>query len=470
MSMHLWLVFVAAFFYGNSVLAFFGTDQRIPVTVFSAKDFIDSTCSEREGSFGLIVRDICAQKRFSFDVTGTIKKLSGRTIWVLAEVASSIPRSAVHVQLDDQVTYLYHSGDGQKQVLVAEIQVNDLIESASITIIPNEEKNNLGPTEWGKIYVGGIAEISEFLKDQHALQSWARNNNPNSDFHFDRYVSLMKNFSITVPNIKNEIWEKYFSLGVDDRFSHGDYFCFPDDKILVLENSGTRHWIYLGALRWTRTFSIVGKKLIVRFEYISKQGMNELMFQSTAQNILKDNFSPRDRLEYDFPGRLTKIYEFETNRDHALVQIQTKLFASSLTSSYFWIVEDGAFMDFQVGTQLGVISAVGYNILQHSFEMRPDLGLFRLVDFIEFRDRGRPGTSLFSFYRGTDADFRFILPMYLPKFLDRNPYLIGMLTSNQSFSTEWPYGGAVFHGLGFKLSSSSKNFTEKFFQMYFRAQ
>lgn len=397
--------------------------------------------------------------QISIDLAATAN-LKINAFYILGGVESANSRSAINLEGDKGWDYSYHSGDGTRQYLLSKSRSS--FNKSKLFLMADEGVENKKSVKFGPLYI--IKDINKFVQSNNQFKSiWVRTNNPNHDFWFDRYTSLVQDFTITIPNEQNSIWEKYFGIGINDRFNTGDYFCFPDDKLVTLKN-GQLKWFYLGFLVWKRAIYLdsVGR-LIVEFRYDGPLESNERSLQPHAQSGVKINFGDKDVFLNKKDGQVSLFKKYIFSTDKNVAQVELTATASDL-KDYYWIFEDASYMDFSIGNNFDVKSwSPKYN--NDSFIIKPKNSLINKEQVV-FQYRTRTGHSnLASSIFSGHADLYYALPDYIPQFLS-NSVKGSPILFDDSF-TEWqqPRPKSKVYGIGFR--SQSGKILSQFYNIYF---
>lgn len=385
-------------------------------------------------------------------------KSTGR-VYILSEMVSSNERAGVHIEVDGQWMYSYHSGDGRRQVLYSE--VSSTSKNINILLEGDETGRFNSDSVVNKIVIATSLEY--LLKDLPDYSNiWVRTNNPNRDFWFDRYSSLQNNFTVTLPNEHSTIWERPFGIGVNDRFNSGDYYCYPDDKLLFVHD-GKMTWFYLGFLNWKRAVVDDGSRLKVSFEYVGSLKAGPHANRQTLNKVMPINFGEakiEGKLNSIF--KLKKTYYFNAAKRKAEVEL-------SLTEnifgkySLFWIVEDAAYMDFNVGNNADVHSVLDSGVDLTRFYFSNSGVQMKGIAQVRLRRGGKE--NLISSYSGDNVNLYYALNDYLAKYTVSHPDLSEKLARLSDFEFEKPEVGPRVYGIGFKMSSTSNQI--KKYQMHF---
>jgi len=428
------------YFLGNRKTDF----VKIPLTSLDT-----GGCPAKISEFQITFSDpSCLKKaRFSLEISKIAQKLGAAKIWLRSYVKSTNERTGVHISNGEKEFFNYHSGDGKTQLLIGEAEILQ-DKPFTLSLVLNELKEAEGPVTFGPIFLSRANGELALIDDGKDISlNWARTNNPNHDFWFDRYTSQKKNFSITIPNDKNTIWEKYFSVGINDRFNSGDYFCFPDDNLLVIEENGNVHWLYLGALAWKRVIQTDGPNLTIIFTYDGPLVPHERMKQDHAIMTQKTYSVPEDfKLYGKNKVQLEKKYSFNTQSGYSEVTLKGK---TNIHNKVAWVIEDAAYMDFQTNSTQGVRSFVQNKEQIGSFEIRKNDGPIT-PPFIQYRLRAPANYNLATGLTSFNYDFKFAVPFSLKSFLHTYPKVVSLLVNetpevvNIGESPTWTFGIGFF--------------------------
>lgn len=159
----------------------------------------------------------------------------------------------------------------------------------------------------------------------------------------------MNDFSVIFPYEKAPVWEKYFGIGVNNLVNTGDYYCFPDDELLVKE-SDKEYRAYLGLLHWTRNVFKSNKEVVISFSRNSQDGV--------AKRGAKDIMSVEEFNSYnkDQPPLNMQIqHRFNVQKKYSRVDLTFKS-ESNLKMNIGWFFQDSSVFDFTIGTDVGVES------------------------------------------------------------------------------------------------------------------
>lgn len=380
--------------------------------------------------------------------------------YILGGVESKNPRSAINLEGDKGWTYSYHSGDGKIQYIFS--QSNSVLYKSRIFLIADEGGENKKSVKFGPIYL--IKDINKFVQSNDRFKNiWVRTNNPNHDFWFDRYTSLIQDFTITIPNDNNTIWEKYFGIGINDQFNTGDYFCFPDDKLVTLKE-GQLNWFYLGFLKWKRIVYVDSmNRLNIEFRYDGPLESHERSLQPHAQSGIKINFGDRNIFLRKNDGKVSLLKKYIFSTDKKVAQIEL-LATTSDIKDYYWIFEDASYMDFSIGNNFDVKSwSPQYS--NDSFIIKPENSLIK-DDQVVFQYRLRTGhSSLASSIFSSHADLYYALPDYIPQFLSSTVKGSNMLFDNKFKKWQHPHPKSKVYGIGFR--SKNGQIQNQFYNIYY---
>lgn len=419
--------------------------------VLDYKKLIKTGCPNILTSHHLQLNEFC--KTASIKINTSI--LQGNTIFIISKIKSNLNRSGVHTENNLGWNYSYHNGDGSTQILYNEIKnQNNLL---NLHLVFDENSNSKGVVDFYEIIIS--SSLEELIKEFPEYKSlWARTNNPNKDFWYDRYTSLIKNFTITLPNISSKIWERSFGIGINDRTNSGDYYCFPDDKILILQNK-IPNWIYLGLLDWKREILIHNDELIFTFKYKGSLKYTTNINQKHAKSVLNDNFGTDLfplKESPDIQLQLIKTYTFKPNNESADVTLSATIYNKlSNRFTYYWIVEDAAYMDFTIGNNKEVKSF--FEGKENLIKLDFDIKSFQLKKYIQFRTYPDTKRNMASFYSGYNANLQFILDDYFPLYLSKNKSAFNKIKQNQSINTTSQKQGPYVFGIGFKEKNLTLN-------------
>lgn len=427
------IIFILIFIF----LIFQEKDKTNSVIAIDYLKVISNSCAKILNAEHLQVDSQCKEVNFKIDKT----KFKNEKIYFLVEVNSDHVRTGVYLRTNEGWNYGYHSGDGKKQILYLESSVpkDDLV----VRLINDENNQSMSTVDFYRMYISSdlqsLMSTYPFLKNE-----WVRTNNPNQDFHFDRYTSLVENFSITVPNINNPIWEKKFGLGINDRNNTGDFYCFPDDKLMFISGRNI-NWIYLGFLDWKLKIYSKGNSLIFEYSFNGPLQLDPSSAQAHARKVKEDNFGSKKLLEMpDRTAKLTKKYTFNTHHSYAYVELSGEL---SYDEKIYWIVEDASYMDFQLGNNMDVRSY---------FKGKENISLFRFSEhklspdkFIQFRTYQNYEKNLASYYYSNNANIHYIINRYLPVFLNSHPDIVSSLLKNETLDLNLNETGPYIYGIGF---------------------
>lgn len=391
------------------------------------------------------------------ELSPNLAKHLPKKIWVRAFVTSQDKRTGVHFSNGRREFFSYHSGDGSEQLLIleADVGINDKL---VLRLIPSETNILNYPVVFGPIFVSeSMADLDYEYEGTKISNFWARTNNPNDDFLFDRYTSQKINFSVTLPNSENQIWESSFGIGVNDRFNTGDFFCFPDDNLMLIDRKNHPYFLYLGALDWRRKIDLLGEELIVTFSYAGPLKMSHKMKQEHAIFTQRVYSNPLDFVQFgkEFVS-LKKTYRFNLNNTFAEVEVEGNLGVENLT--VVWVVEDAAYMDFETNSSKGVFSFV---------EGKKNLGIFEIfrsgrqdgsglygTPIFQVRLRDRNLSNMVSKLESYSPGFSFAVPNSLKDFFNSNHLILEILGKGVPFSQTFKGEGGWSFGLGFFMENS----------------
>ena len=393
------------------------------------------------------------------NLTGPLRQFVGKTIWIRSLVRSSRQRTGVHFNNTILETFSYHSGDGQDQLLLSEAHIPVESTAAVLRLVASEVAELSGTVTFGPIFVTLPQEPLPELAGV-SLKSWARTNNPNHDSWFDRYTSQLQNFSLTLPHLPGyPTWERYFGMGINDRFNTGDYFCYPDD-VLYFSKGERRYRAFLGHLPWRRSVELRGPTLRLEYRYSGAlQQVEDFQAHPHIQGESGQYWSVPPGINVD----LKKEYIFSTERTFADVRISGRIVGGAVSGAPLWVVQDAAYMDFKAGTSVDVHSFVAGKIDRGGVQAGPGSPL------IQFRLRSSEA-SLASYYQSQEAEISFVLPMDFSRSFLMNA--VGDHTgwlpeSLRRFELARPNPEEPWmFGLGFRFSANELH--QKSFRMYFR--
>lgn len=411
----------------------------------------DSGCTQHQTSEKVVI-DATKCSAWTRTIQLRINPLfKGRYALLRAFVKSGLSRTAIHIGIGEKTYYMYHSGDQQSQFLTSDpMLITD--DTISLSFIA-DEAGQKDIVEFGPAFFNIVDKLGNLLPAASYTSVWARTNNPNAETYYDRYSSQNRNFTIALHNLSSTLWERDYSLGVNDRFNSGDFFCFPDDKILFIGPNSETEWLYLGGLQWTRKVSQSAQNLHFTFTHSDTLASNLRMEQPHAIKTLKDNFPSSTRFfRKKISANLKKNYIFNVDSAKAVVSYTGSL---SIPKGWkaFLIIEDAAFMDFIKGNFAGVHSYYK-NIVDGGFvsylNVAPKAFQYRIRE-------NHP--SIASFYTSENAVLRFVLPNFLPFFLEKNPDKVLNLKNRIPFFEEFATTNFRVFGLGFEISD---NFNTQF--------
>ena len=402
-------------------------------------------------------------------ISKNLIKIDSDRIWIRAYVISKRYRTGVHFSNGSKEFFSYHSGDGKKQLLLSEVNIGHKKQTALLKIVTSETGDKNGDIIVGPIIISQPEANIDTLNLKDVLTaSWARDNNPNKDFWFDRYVSQTNNFAVTIPNPNNSIWERFFGIGVNDRFSTGDYFCFPDDKILLRNafNNETK-WIYLGGLPWKKETIESRDALTVRFHYEGPILLGNHMSQENAQKLLHQFWPNGIPLPKNTHLNLTKTYTFKTDRDYADVHLEGKI---QTPRNYLstWIIEDTAYMDFNINNPFDVKSLLNGEQNKGGiivYEKNSSFGKIPAFNGYLYRLRNGEKNLAIS-YESSQSDMRFLIPNVLTQYLiDQH----GFFKKNNTIADEEEPNASKgeYWSLGAGFNFSNKGDLNKKYKMVF---
>ena len=347
---------------------FFGLNQSVSpfYIVLSEASQMPECVTIDEGGILHIRSGECGDGVIEYDITQQLINSSAQSLWVQATVVSRRVRTGVHVHNGITQSYSYHSGDGREQILLSEIAIPSTGFNPRVRIYISETGDTVGDVSIKSIAVSPRVEGAPTPRGMPEYSRWNRTNNPNSATWVDRWASPLRNYSVHVPNQANPIWERYFAIGIDDRFSRGDYFCFPDDFVVIAsdESGDDAYPIFLGSLPWTRVVEEDRDTLRIKFVYDGPIRMHErahLIHELTrGQSAQTPLF--RDKVTL----HLEKTYIFKVSEASGTVAIQGRI--SGLKDPLAtWVLLDSAFLDFSIGSSQGVSIYNGRDVNQEAF-------------------------------------------------------------------------------------------------------
>ncbi|MBN8536954.1 MAG: hypothetical protein J0M15_07855 [Deltaproteobacteria bacterium] len=425
------------------------------VQVIDYQAFSGESCATVKNSKELILNKNCK----SIVIKNNIFKSSKSKLFIISKVKSSQPRTGVHVEYNNKWNYSYHTGDNTDQFLYMEI--DNPVNSFNLHLSFNENiLSSDDEVTFGEII---ISDSIDYIlnKFPQFKTTWVRTNNPNHDFWFNRFTSLTTNLTITIPNENNMIWENYFGIGINDRNNTGDYYCFPDDKLLILYKN-KEYWVYLGFLKWTRKINSSNNFLQVEFNYEGPLKISERVNQEHAQKTKEENFSKEIELSHKlFTYNLKKIYFFDLNSKSHSVKIDATIHKNLKPVDFMWIVEDAAYMDFKVGNFSNVHSL--FNKSKDHVYFKSSNNKFTADKLIQYRIRSPDQEDLASFYSSEEVNINYITDSYLQKFLESRNISSKVLFSNEKFLLQdyKKLDKSLIFGIGFKSNNGTISSTYK---------
>ena len=220
---------------------------------------------------------------------------------------------------------------------------------------PYEQKNNNPSVVFRDVQVLGCG--SNYQSD-----SFVRTNNPDPKNPMIRWTSPQMNYSVTLPYPHAPVWERGYSIGVNDAINSGDYYCFPDDLLSVRNKQATLLTkSYLGMLGWTRSIMQNRGALSVTFSRnpqsgIAQRGTLDIMSEKEFYSYEKDN--P--------PVSIAIKHDFDVNKNYFPIEISlTSLSDERLTARY--VFSDSPVMDFRIGSNRGMSSIILSNGLTDQY-------------------------------------------------------------------------------------------------------